>query len=72
MIRQGLGNPGSVFVKDQQMDVLSNKSDRELIQSLLAEIAKSTNEISCAKNDIAKAQSRLNFCLVMVNELLKR
>lgn len=54
------------------MNVLENKSDHELIQSLLAEIAKSTNEISCARSDLQKAQGRLNFTIVIVNELLKR
>lgn len=54
------------------MDVVSTKSDHELIQSLLAEIAKSTNEIACARSDLQKAQGRLNFTIVLVNELLSR
>jgi hypothetical protein len=54
------------------MDVLDNKTDQELLQSLIAEIAKSTGEIRCAKTDIDKAQSRIKFCLVLANELLNR
>lgn len=54
------------------MDVLDNKSDKQLLQSLLAEIAKAKNEIKCAKGDIDKAQSRISFLIVVVNELLNR
>jgi hypothetical protein len=54
------------------MHILQDKSDQELHQSLLAEIAKSTNELKCARADIEKAQSRLQFCLAAVNQLLSR
>ena len=54
------------------MDILQNKTDAELIRSLLAEIAKSTNEIRCAQTDVSKAQNRLNFCLAVLNELANR
>ena len=54
------------------MDVVEKKTDVELYQSLLSEIAKSKNEISCAKGDLAKAHSRLQFLIVVVNELLNR
>ena len=54
------------------MDVLDNKSDQELLQSLIAEIAKSTGELRCARGDLEKAQSRIKFCLVLANELLNR
>jgi hypothetical protein len=54
------------------MDVLDTKSDKELLQSLLAEIAKARNEIKCAKGDIDKAQSRISFLIVVANELLNR
>jgi hypothetical protein len=54
------------------MDILDNKTDQELLQSLIAEIAKSTGEIRCARGDIEKAQSRIKFCLVLANELLNR
>lgn len=54
------------------MNVLENKTDQELIQSLLAEVAKSTNELHCAQNDLSKAQSRLGFALAVLNELINR
>lgn len=54
------------------MDVLDNKTDKELLQSLVAEIAKATNEIKCAQGDIQKAQSRIRFLLVVAHELIER
>lgn len=54
------------------MDILENKSDKELLQSLIAEIAKATNEIKCARGDIDKAQNRIKFLLVLSHELLNR
>ena len=54
------------------MNVLQTKTDQELIQSLLAEIAKSSNEIKCARSDLEKATSRLNFCIAVLNELMNR
>jgi hypothetical protein len=54
------------------MDILKNKSDQDILLSLLAEIAKSTNEIRCAQGDIHKAQGRLTFALAAINELLNR
>lgn len=54
------------------MDLLENKTDDELIRSLLAEIAKAKNELKCAKADIDKATSRINFLVVVANELMNR
>jgi len=54
------------------MDILNNKTDKELLQSLVAEIAKATNEIKCARGDIDKAQSRIKFLLVVAHELINR
>ena len=54
------------------MDVIDTKSDKELIQSLIAEIAKATNEIKCAKGDIDKAQSRIRFCNLVLHTLIER
>jgi hypothetical protein len=54
------------------MDILQNKSDLELSQSILAETAKATNELKCARNDIEKAQSRLSFVIALTNELINR
>lgn len=54
------------------MDILKDKTDSAVLQSLLAEIAKSKNEINLAKQDITKANNRLGFALVLVNELINR
>ena len=54
------------------MDILDNKSDKELLQSLLAEIAKANAEIRCAQGDIMKAQNRIRFATLLVNELIQR
>lgn len=53
-------------------DLLDAKTDTELLKSLLAETAKAKNEITCAQGDIAKAQSRLNFLIVLINKLIDR
>lgn len=53
-------------------DVLDTKNDAELLQSIIAETAKANNEIACAKRDIEKATSRLNFLIVLANKLIDR
>lgn len=52
--------------------VIEDKTNQELTQSILAEIAKARNEITCAQGDIQKAQSRLSFLVVLANELINR
>ena len=54
------------------MQILDSKTDNELIQSLLAELAKARNELGCAKADLDKASSRLTFLLAVVNTLINR
>lgn len=54
------------------MDILDKKSDKELLESLIAEIAKATNELKCARGDIDKAQSRIKFLLVIAHTLIER
>jgi len=54
------------------MDLLDNKSDKELLESVIAEIAKATNEIKCAKGDLEKAHNRVKFLLVLTHELINR
>jgi hypothetical protein len=54
------------------MNIIDSKSDKELIQSLLAEIAKATHELRCAKDDVLKAQGRLSFVLAIANSLINR
>ena len=54
------------------MDILNEKTDLALLQSMVGEIAKAKNEISCAKADIEKATSRLSFLLVLAHKLIER
>ena len=54
------------------MDILDQKTDKELEQSLLAEVAKASNEIKCARQDLEKATGRLSFALAVANKLINR
>jgi prefoldin subunit 5 len=54
------------------MDVLDKKSDKELLESALAEIAKTKNEVRSAEQDLNKAKSRLSFLIVLANKLIDR
>jgi hypothetical protein len=54
------------------MDILKTKSDVQLLESLIAEIAKATNELRCARGDLDKAQGRIRFLLVVAHELINR
>ena len=54
------------------MQILDSKSHDDLMASLLAEIAKARNELSCAKADLDKASGRLTFLLAVVNNLINR
>lgn len=54
------------------MNLLDSKTDKELLASLLEEVAKATNELRCAQQDVKKAQGRLNFVLVLANAMIER
>ena len=54
------------------MDLLGNKTEKELLKSLLGEVAKASNELKCSLGDVQKAQQRLNFVLVLTNNLIER
>lgn len=54
------------------MDLLENKTDKELQQSLIAELAKAINEIKCARGDLEKANGRIKFLMAVVYELMNR
>lgn len=51
---------------------LERYSDSELLKSLLAEAAKSMNELKQAQGDLDKINSRLRFILVILNVLQER
>ena len=54
------------------MDVLDNKTNKELLQSVLAETAKTLNEVNCARKDVDKARNRLTFLIAITNDLINR
>jgi len=54
------------------MDILKDKTNKELYQAILAESAKSRNEINTATKDIRKANGRIGFLVILANELLDR
>lgn len=54
------------------MDILDSKTTDALLQSMVGEIAKARNEIKCAEADIAKANSRIGFLLVIAHKLIER
>lgn len=57
---------------DPDMQILADKSRSDILRSLLAEVAKSQNELKCARQDIEKAQGRLTFALACIHELMDR
>lgn len=54
------------------MDIIDSKTDKAILQSMLAELAKSKAELQCARNDLEKVNSRLSFSIVLINRLLAR
>ena len=54
------------------MDILDTKTTQELKQSIVAELAKATAELRCAKDDLAKVSSRLSFLLAIANTMINR
>ena len=53
-------------------DLLEDKTERELLDSIIAEVAKATNELACIKRDQQKIASRLSFSLLVLNHLIDR
>lgn len=54
------------------MTPIDDKTDSELMRSLLAEVAKAKNELKCAREDLDKASGRLAFALLLINTLIER
>jgi hypothetical protein len=54
------------------MDLLDSKTDKELLESLLAELAKANNEVKCARTDLDKATNRMRFLILLSNTLIER
>ncbi len=53
-------------------DIIDNKTNKELVESLIAEQAKAVNELRCSQNDITKAKNRLSFSLMLLNKITDR
>lgn len=54
------------------MDLLDTKSDEQLLSSIVGELAKSKNELACARGDLEKINSRISFLLVLANKMIER
>jgi hypothetical protein len=52
--------------------VFDNKTDDEIYASILAEAAKATKEIKCARGDLNQVDVRLKFILAAINHLQQR
>jgi hypothetical protein len=54
------------------MEIIDQQSDQALIESLIPELAKASNELKCAERDLAKVKSRLGFLTLIANRLKER
>ena len=54
------------------MDILKPLNTKQLANSLKEAVAKSRNEIRCAEKDLKTAQSRLEFVMLVIDELHNR
>jgi hypothetical protein len=54
------------------MKIVEDLTDKELSQTILAEVAKARNELNSAERDLQKARSRLGFLIVLANEMINR
>ncbi len=52
--------------------IFDNKTAEEIYASILAEAAKATAELKCARGDLNQADVRLKFILAAVNHLQQR
>jgi uncharacterized membrane protein len=55
-----------------ERDLIDNKTDQELLETLLKETAKASNELNTIKQDLNKAQNRVRFSIMLINRLLER
>ena len=54
------------------MQIWNNHSIQEILKSMEMEIAKSQNELRCAKADVEKASKRISFCLSAIHNIKDR
>jgi hypothetical protein len=55
-----------------ERDLIDNKTDQDLLATLLKETAKASNELNTIKQDLHKAQNRVKFSIMLINRLLER
>lgn len=53
-------------------NLIDEKTDLELYQSIIAESAKASAELRSANNDIEKASNRIKFILMLAHKLIDR
>lgn len=53
-------------------DLFSDKSNQQILESLLPALAKCSSELRTARADLTKALDRTSFSIALVNELLYR
>lgn len=54
------------------MEMMKKHTNEELLLSLKAEIAKSSNELNCAMGDLNKIKTRMVLLNLLIQELLDR
>lgn len=54
------------------MKIWKQHTTPEILKSLESEVAKAVSEVNCAKRDIDKAHSRLQFALTAIHALKDR
>lgn len=52
--------------------IFDDKTDEEIYASILAEAAKATKELKCARGDLNQVDVRLRFILAAINHLEQR
>lgn len=52
--------------------IFDDKTDDEIFRSVEAELAKSLNELRCAKKDLDQAEVRMKFALATIHYLKQR
>jgi hypothetical protein len=55
--------------KKERLMELKDHSDKDLLKSLEAEMAKSLGELRCAQGDLDKISARLKFSLAVIHQI---
>lgn len=57
---------------DQKTTVLDDLTTEQIVETVIRECAKASNEISSAEADVSKAKRRIKFCVLLANRLKDR